>query len=148
MGVVADAVLAGGGRATGVVPAVLNNREILHQNLTALHVVETMHQRKAKMAALADAFMVLPGGYGTLEEFFEAITWAQLGIHAKPVALYNIAGYFNPLLGMIEQAFEQVFIPETSRPLLIVGDTLDAVLDQIAAHDPTGFRPKWNGIRP
>ena len=104
MGVVADAVLEAGGVVVGVIPAPLATREVAHSSLTELVVVETMHERKAKMAELADAFLALPGGFGTFDELFEILTWAQLGIHRKPIGLLNISGYFDPLLALVEQA--------------------------------------------
>ncbi len=114
MGAVADAVLAGGAEAIGVLPAVLVPREIAHEGLTTLELVTTMHERKARMAELADAFLVLPGGYGTLEEMLEAVTWAQLGLHAKPCILINTAGYWDGLLQFLDTAVRLDFcMPET-----------------------------------
>ena len=102
MGVLADAVLAGGGKAIGVIPQSLVDRELAHGNLTELHIVNTMHERKALMADLSDAFVALPGGYGTGDELFEILTWAQLGMHTKPIGLLNIAGYFEPMLAWLD----------------------------------------------
>src|SRR5262245_57540668 len=110
MGVLADAALAGGGRVVGVIPRALVARELAHQGLSELHVVETMHQRKALMADKSDAFVALPGGYGTLDELFEILTWCQLGIHAKPIGLLNVDGFFEPLLGWIRHAAAEGFI--------------------------------------
>src|SRR5438270_7385359 len=102
MGVLADAVLAAGGKALGVIPQSLVDRELAHGSLTELQIVETMHQRKALMADLSDAFVALPGGFGTGDELFEILTWAQLGIHSKPIGLLNVAGYFDPMLAWLD----------------------------------------------
>jgi uncharacterized protein (TIGR00730 family) len=120
MGAVADAALAGGAEVIGVLPAVLKGREIAHTELTALELVPTMHERKARMAELADAFLVLPGGYGTLDELLEAVTWAQLGLHAKPVILINTAGYWNRLLAFLDTTVEAGFLKQRNRELLRV----------------------------
>jgi hypothetical protein len=120
MGAVADAALAGGAEVIGVLPEVLAGKEIAHAGLTRLELVPTMHKRKARMAALADAFLILPGGYGTLEELLEAVTWAQLGLHAKPVILINAAGYWDGLLSFLDSAVEAGFIKPKNRALLRV----------------------------
>lgn len=120
MGAVADAALAGGADVIGVLPAVLDDREIGHDGLTTLERVETMHERKARMAELADAFLVLPGGYGTLEELLEAVTWAQLGLHAKPCILINTAGYWDGLLAFLDTALAAGFLQAKNRRLLRV----------------------------
>jgi uncharacterized protein (TIGR00730 family) len=120
MGAVADAALAGGAEVIGVLPAVLNEREIGHAGLTRLERVPTMHQRKARMVELADAFLVLPGGYGTLEELLEAVAWAQLRIHAKPVILINTVGYWDPFLGLLDSMVEAGFLKAKNRELLRV----------------------------
>jgi uncharacterized protein (TIGR00730 family) len=119
MGIVADAALAAGGTVVGVMPRGLWAREIGHTGLTEMHVVETMHERKALMAARADAFLALPGGAGTLDELFEIWTWAQIGIHDKRVALLNVAGYYDPLLAAIEHMMAEGFIRPAQRALLI-----------------------------
>src|SRR5215475_2650578 len=110
MGAIADAVLRGGGEAIGVIPEHLMTREIAHKQLTKLHVVRSMHERKALMADLSDAFIALPGGFGTLEEFCEAVTWAQLGLHAKPCGILNVQGYYSPLLAMFDDAVREGFL--------------------------------------
>jgi len=120
MGAVADAALAGGAEVIGVLPAVLNDREIGHAGLTSLERVETMHARKARMVELADAFLVLPGGYGTLEELLEAVTWAQLRLHAKPCILINTAGYWDGLLEFLDRAVAAGFLKARNRDLLRV----------------------------
>jgi uncharacterized protein (TIGR00730 family) len=123
MGAVADAALAGGAPAIGVLPEVLVEREIAHDGLTQFELVPTMHERKARMAELADAFVVLPGGYGTLEELLEAVTWAQLGLHAKPVILINVAGYWDGLLAFLDSAVAAGFVKQKNRELLRVAAT-------------------------
>ncbi len=122
MGVVADAVLAGGGHVVGVIPDRLATKELLHLGAQEMFVVPSMHARKAKMTELADAFMALPGGYGTFDELFEAITWSQLGYHDRPIGLLNVAGYFDPLLQFIEQAVEEGFVHPRHGQLVIAGD--------------------------
>src|SRR5215469_4520703 len=118
MGILADAVLAAGGEAIGVIPQGLLLREVAHQHLTKLYTVKSMHERKALMANLADAFIALPGGFGTFDELFEIITWAQLGIHQKPIGLVNVANYFTPLLTMVQHASNEGFIPPVYTDLL------------------------------
>lgn len=131
MGALADAMLAGGGRVTGVIPQHLMRPEVAHQGLTELQVVDSMHTRKRMMASRADAFVVLPGGYGTLEEMFEMITWRQLRLHARPVGLVNVAGFFDHLLAFLHQATQQGFIRPHHRRLLTVAPNVDALLDAI-----------------
>jgi hypothetical protein len=128
MGIVADAALGAGGTVVGVMPRYLVEREIVHRKLHQLHVVETMHDRKTKMSALADAFLALPGGAGTLEEILEQWTWGQLGIHSKPCALLNINGYFDPLRAMIDRMVREGFLNPRFAEMLIVSDDIDAVL--------------------
>ena len=118
MGVAADSVMAGGGEVVGVIPRALKQRELAHQGLTELIVVDDTHERKAIMAGQADAFIALPGGYGTLEELFEAMAWSQLGIHLKPVGLLNTSGYFDQLLAFLDHAVEQEFLRDHHRSLL------------------------------
>ena len=128
MGAVADAALAGGAEVIGVLPEVLAGHEIAHEGLSSLELVATMHHRKARMTELADAFLVLPGGYGTLEELLEAVTWAQLGLHAKPCILINTAGYWNGLLRFLDSAVEAGFLKPGNRALLQVAtDAEEAV---------------------
>jgi uncharacterized protein (TIGR00730 family) len=112
MGAVADAALAQGGKVVGVLPHVLRDREIAHKGLTELHLVDSMHTRKAMMAERADAFIAMPGGIGTFEELFEVTTWAQLGIHHKPIGLLNVADFYGPLLALMRRAVDEGFIPE------------------------------------
>ncbi len=119
MGAVADATLRAGGDVIGVIPQALVAREIAHTGLTELRVVASMHERKALMADLSDAFIALPGGYGTLEEFCEVVTWSQLGIHAKPCGLLNVEDYFDPLIAMLDRAVQEGFIHAKNRALVI-----------------------------
>jgi len=128
MGAVADAALAGGAEVIGVLPDVLAGKEIAHPGLTRLELVSTMHERKARMAALADAFLILPGGYGTLEELMEVVTWSQLRLHAKPCILINTAGYWDGLLTFLDTAVAAGFLKPQNRELLVVvNSAADAV---------------------
>jgi hypothetical protein len=128
MGAVADAALAGGAEVIGVLPDVLAGKEIAHAGLTRLELVSTMHERKARMAELADAFLVLPGGYGTLEELLEVVTWAQLGLHTKPVVLVNTVGYWDGLLTFLGTAVAAGFLKPKNRALMMVaGSGVEAV---------------------
>ena len=132
MGVVADGALEADGDVIGVIPRRLHDWEVGHQSLTELHVVETMHERKAMMANLACAFIALPGGIGTLEEIFEAWTWTQLGYHDKQIGLLNTAGFYDPLSAFMDQVRDRGFLTPEKRALLHVGDTPEALLDRIA----------------
>jgi uncharacterized protein (TIGR00730 family) len=142
MGVLADAVLRGGGKVVGVIPQALVERELAQAGLTRLEVVDTMHQRKARMADLADGFVALPGGYGTLDETFEILTWAQLGIHAKPVGLLNVAGFFDPLLAWVRLAAAEGFVRPQHVDFLHVASDGAALLDALGRHEPTTVA-KW-----
>lgn len=122
MGAVADAALAEGGEVIGVIPSALQRREIAHRGLTELHVVDSMHERKAMMAQLSDAFAALPGGFGTMDELVEAVTWSQLQIHSKPVGLLDVAGYWQPLRRLVDNAVDQGFVAPAGRDLLIWSD--------------------------
>jgi uncharacterized protein (TIGR00730 family) len=134
MGALADAALAAGGRVTGVIPQSLVDREIAHPRLSELYVVADLHERKAKMASLADAFLVLPGGAGTLEELFEVFTWAQLGLHHKPIALLDVAGYYQPMLRFMDHMAGQGFLRREYRDMLIVDTDVTEVLDRYSDH--------------
>jgi uncharacterized protein (TIGR00730 family) len=136
MGAIADAALGAGGRVVGVIPRALVEREIGHTGLSDLHVVETMHERKMMMAQLSDGFIALPGGAGTLEEFFEQWTWAQLGIHAKPCALLNVKDYFSPLIAMIERTVTEGFTGAAYAEMLVVETKIEAVLKRLATYQP------------
>jgi uncharacterized protein (TIGR00730 family) len=129
MGVLADALLQAGGEVIGVIPRALVERELAHTGLTELHVVDTMHQRKARMADLSDAFAGLPGAYGTADELFEMLTWAQLGIHAKPVGLLNTAGFFDPLLAWLDRTVADGFMKPKHRAALQTAADPDELLD-------------------
>ena len=133
MGTLADAALASGGRVVGVLPEALVSKEIAHTGLSKLHVVSSMHERKALMAELSDGFVALPGGLGTLEELAEVLTWAQLGLHAKPCGLLDVAGYYTGLLSFLDHAVTERFVHPEHRSLLIAGDVPGALLDQLAA---------------
>lgn len=120
MGVLADTVLENGGEAIGVIPQTLVDREVAHHHLTDLHIVNTMHERKAKMAELADAFITMPGGAGTMEEFFEVYTWAQIGIHDKPFGLYNVSQYYTPLISLFDHMVNQHFLSQDHRDMVMI----------------------------
>jgi len=142
MGALADATLAAGGSVVGVIPASLQSRELAHGGLTELVVVDSMHERKAIMAERADAFLALPGGLGTLEELFEVLTWAQLGIHAKPCGVLDVAGYWGPLLDFLDRAVDRGFLTRLSRDLLMVDDDAAKLLDRFATYEPAPRR-RW-----
>ncbi len=142
MGQVADAALAAGGRVIGVIPKRLDEREIAHTGLTALHVVDSMHERKALMARLSDAFLALPGGFGTLEEFCEAVTWTQLGIHDKPCGLLNVAGYFDPLIAMFDRCVADGFVAPETRAIVRTATTADAIIEALIAPLTVPVRPR------
>ena len=132
MGAVADAALAAGGTVIGVIPDALRTRELAHSGLTELHVVPSMHARKALMAELSDGFVALPGGYGTFEELLEIVTWAQLGIHAKPIGLLSVAGFFAPLRASWEHAAAEGFIMEEQRSLVVDAGSIPELLDRMS----------------
>ena len=144
MGVVADAVLQAGGRVIGVMPRPLVDKEVAHLGLTELRVVASMHERKAKMAELSDAFIALPGGFGTFEEFFEVLTWSQLGLHAKPCGLLDVGGYYAPLVALADQAVACGFVRAEHRANLLQATEVEPLLDALAAWKPT-HREKWIG---
>jgi uncharacterized protein (TIGR00730 family) len=131
MGILADAILAAGGEAIGVIPQSMIDEELAHAKLTKLHVVDTMHQRKALMAELADGFAALPGGFGTADELFEILTWAQLRYHAKPIGLLNIDGFFDPLLAWLDRCVEDGFLKPKHRRLLIEAGEPQSLLDRL-----------------
>jgi uncharacterized protein (TIGR00730 family) len=148
MGRVADAALAAGGEVVGVLPQALEARELAHQGLSELHVVGSMHERKALMADLADGFIALPGGLGTLDELFEVMTWAQLGIHAKPIGLLNIAGFFDPLLAMVDQFVAQGFVDAELRVALAVDEDPATLINDLRAATPPAGRWTEAGAPP
>ncbi len=143
MGALADGALAAGGEVVGVTPQNLNTLALIHQNLSTLEVVGDIHMRKARMTALADAFIALPGGYGTLDELFETLTWAQIGIHSKPVGLLNTNHYYDPLLEMIEKACQEKFIFNEHQDLLVNDCDPQALLEKLYAFQlPPGLN-RW-----
>jgi uncharacterized protein (TIGR00730 family) len=147
MGIVADAALAAGGKVIGVIPRRMVARELAHGSLTTLIPVNSMHERKHKMAELSDAFLALPGGIGTMEELFEAFTWLQLGLHNKPVGLLNVAGYYNALLEFLAHMREQRFLKPHHLDTLLVEDSIESLLDRFARfnHQP---EDKWIDRQP
>ena len=142
MGIIADTVLEAGGSVTGVIPRPMTERELAHETVTKLYVVSSMHERKALMASLSDAFIALPGGYGTLEELFEVIAWAQLGIHRKPIGLLNAAGYFDALLSLVEHMIGEGFIKTKHRGLFVTAEQPQALLDALQRHQMPATR-RW-----
>jgi uncharacterized protein (TIGR00730 family) len=143
MGALADAALAAGGEVIGVIPDSLLRREVGHRGVTTLHVVETMHQRKALMADLADAFIALPGGYGTLEEFCEIVTWSQLGIQQKPCGLLNVERYWEGLLAMLEHSVSEGFLRPENRDLVLVASTPRQMLERLLKWKPPLHVEEW-----
>lgn len=135
MGAVADATLAAQGQAIGVLPHFLQEKELAHPGLTELHLVHSMHDRKAKMSELADGFIILPGGPGTMEEFFEVFTWAQLGLHEKPCGVLNIEGYYDPLIALFDTMERQGFLIPEHRAMLIVESDPDLLLERFATYE-------------
>jgi uncharacterized protein (TIGR00730 family) len=144
MGLLADAMLAAGGRVIGVIPQGLVVREVAHHGVTELHVVGSMHERKALMAELSDAFVALPGGIGTLEELCEVLTWGQLGIHSKPVGLFNVDGYFDPLIALLDHAVAEGFMQANHRRMLLADTDVAALLDACATFRPVPVQ-RWMG---
>ena len=143
MGVLADAVLAEGGEIIGVIPQALVDREIGHSSVPDMRVVGSMHERKALMAELSDAFVALPGGLGTLEELFEVYTWAQLGLHRKPCGLLDVEDYYAGIAGFLEHAVEERFVSEQHRAMLIVEREPRALLERVRGYAPSAVLPKW-----
>lgn len=142
MGTIADAVLNGGGEVIGIIPEALVERELAHRDVAQLIVVRSMHERKAKMAELSDAFIAMPGGYGTFEEFCEIITWAQLGLHHKPCGILNVDGYYDSLLMLFDRAVEEGFLKPANRRLVIEQTNPDRLLDLLATSTPPQTE-KW-----
>lgn len=142
MGAVADSVLANGGKVTGVLPHFLQSKEVAHENLTELILVETMHERKTKMNELSDGIIALPGGFGTMEEFFEILTWAQLGLHQKPVALLNTGGFYDALIVLIQTMVDKGFLKEMNKKMLLVSSDIDDLIEQMEQYVPPKIS-KW-----
>jgi uncharacterized protein (TIGR00730 family) len=143
MGVVADAALAAGGEVVGVIPQHLMDREVGHPGVTDLRVTSSMHERKALMAELADGFVALPGGFGTLEELAETLTWSQLGLQAKPFGLLDVEGFYEPLLSFLDHTVAERFVAPEHRALVLSGGDPAALLDRLAAWEPGSTRGKW-----
>jgi len=146
MGLIADEVLAAGGRAVGVIPELLLAKEVGHTDLTELHVVPDMHERKKKMADLSDAFVAMPGGVGTFEEFFEVYTWAQLGYHQKPVGLLDVNGYFDPLMSMLRHTIEEGFMRAPYLDIIQIAAEPGEMIAKLAAYTPPA-QDKWSEKR-
>jgi uncharacterized protein (TIGR00730 family) len=142
MGAVADATMNHGGQAIGVIPGFLKDKEVAHLGLTELEVVDNMHQRKLRMAELAEGFIAMPGGFGTLEELFEVLTWGQLGLHRKPVGLLNVAGFYDALLALLDHMTQQGLLRAENRSQLLVADNIDELLTQMHAWQPANVE-KW-----
>jgi uncharacterized protein (TIGR00730 family) len=144
MGVLADAVLSGGGEVIGVIPQALVDRELAHTGVTELRVVETMHQRKALMADLSDGFLALPGGFGTGDELFEILTWAQLGLHAKPIGVLNVAGFFNGMFAWMDHMVQEGFLRPVHRKLIHQADEPEHLLDLVLNAVAPQIEQKWD----
>jgi len=142
MGTIADTMLAAGGRVIGVIPEQLFAREVGHTGLTQLHIVDSMHTRKAMMAELSDAFIAMPGGFGTLEELSEALTWAQLGIHSAPCGLLNVDGYFNHLISFFDNQVDEGFLTPLNRSLVLVGEEPKELLEALEGYEAPTVQ-KW-----
>jgi uncharacterized protein (TIGR00730 family) len=145
MGALATAALAAAGRVVGVIPEALAAKEVAHGGVTEMHVVPSMHVRKALMAELSEGFIALPGGFGTFEELFEIVTWSQLGIHGKPVGLLNVGGYFDQLLAMVDHATREGFIDPDQRAIFVEADRPDVLLERLERHQPP---PAMAWVRP
>jgi uncharacterized protein (TIGR00730 family) len=143
MGAVADGALAACGRVVGVIPKALVTKELAHAGLSEQHIVESMHERKALMAKLADAFIALPGGFGTLEEFCEVLTWSQLGLHVKPCALLNVEGYFQPLIELFEHTVEEGFVNESHRALVVNSNNAAELLETLQRWEAPEIQRWW-----
>lgn len=143
MGAIADAVLAGGQSAVGVIPRGLARQEFAHPRLTESHVVESMHERKAMMSDLSDAYLAMPGGFGTMDELFEALTWAQVGLHAKPIGLLNTEGYYDALLTWVQRGLDEGFVPSALSTALVVENEPAALIERLLTHQPPQSAVTW-----
>ncbi|MDK4253732.1 TIGR00730 family Rossman fold protein [Bacillus velezensis] len=146
MGTVADALMAGGGKAVGVMPSGLFSGEVVHQNLTELIEVSSMHERKAKMSELADGYIAMPGGFGTYEELFEVLCWAQIGIHQKPIGLYNVNGYFEPMMKMVKYSIQEGFSNESHLKLIHSSSRPDELIEQMNRYTYPILDKKWQEL--
>ncbi|MBP8813847.1 MAG: TIGR00730 family Rossman fold protein [Laribacter sp.] len=144
MGAIADATLAAGGEVIGVIPEFLRLKELDHAHLTELHIVDSMHERKAKMAELADGFIAMPGGFGTFEEWFEVLTWSQLGMHSKPIGLLNVSGFYDPLLQFAQHAARTGFVRDENLSLFVSANEPPALLNAMQDWQPVRVS-KWMG---
>lgn len=143
MGAIAEGVLQAGGSVTGVVPVYLNAPQLIHASLTRLEIVDNIHQRKARMMQLADAFIALPGGYGTFEELFETLAWAQIGLHHKPIGLLNSQKYFDPLIELVQHALKEKFIYDEHRSLLVSDDNPHHLIELLFQYQPPQDLDRW-----
>ena len=142
MGALADGALQHGGKIVGIIPYFLKTKEVVHEGLTELITVETMHERKLKMYELSDAIITMPGGWGTMEEMFEMLTWGQLGLHAKPVGLLNVNGYYDALKALSDNMVQEGFLDEYVNTALIISESIEYLMEQMAAYVPP-ITPKW-----
>jgi uncharacterized protein (TIGR00730 family) len=142
MGIVADAVLSHNGKAIGVIPEFLDKLEVGHKNLTEMHKVETMHERKAKMESLCDGIITLPGGYGSMDELFEILTWAQLGLHSKPIGILNTNGFYNFIINQLDVMVTEGFLKQENRNLLIIDEDAEKLIEKMYDFKPQ-YNPKW-----
>jgi uncharacterized protein (TIGR00730 family) len=143
MGALADGALQAGGEVIGVIPSYFNTHQLVHKSLTTLEVVDNIHQRKARLAELADGYIALPGGFGTMDEFFEILTWAQIGLHSKPVGLLNTRHYYDALLNFIQQAHAEGFIYDEHRALLLCAEQPGELIDALASYQPPPGLERW-----
>ncbi len=143
MGALADSALEHGGLVTGIMPTLLMRGELVHTGLTKLIEVADMHERKAKMSELADGYMALPGGYGTFEELFEVVSWSQLGIHEKPIALFNIESYYEPLLEMVKHAVDRGFVKPEHQQLMLFAEDSSTLVEKMKTYERPDLKPKW-----
>lgn len=147
MGAVADGVLNNGGKAIGVLPNFLKSKEIAHENLTELILVETMHERKTKMNELCDGVIALPGGFGTLEEFFEMLTWAQLGLHKKPIAILNIDGFYDALMLFVQTMVDKGFLKEINKNMILISDNIEELIEMMKNYEAPNVAKWINKVR-
>jgi uncharacterized protein (TIGR00730 family) len=144
MGIIADTMLAQNGKVVGVIPQFLMDLEVGHKHLTEIYICGTMHERKQKMCELSDAIIALPGGFGTLDELFEMLTWSQLNLHQMPIGLLNINNYFNPLVAMVQNMVDEGFLKEENQALLIVDDTIEGLMQKLSSNSRY-VAEKWLG---
>ena len=142
MGALAKAALESNGKIVGVIPKFLTHKEVVHTGLTELILTENMHERKAKITELSDAYIILPGGYGTLEEFFEVLTWAQLGLHAKPIAILNVDKYFDPLIAQVQTMVDQGFLKSENQNMILISESIEDLYQQMINYVAPEV-PKW-----